>query len=177
MFKYFNLMESKMKVDMFVDSYKYLSEWNPNDLENRPPIIVVTCFIKHKDKFLVLQRARKDEQYGQWGIPGGKLDEGEESRLGLVREIKEETRMDLSLANFSLLGTASSKTPCDGRYGLYIYYSEVNSNPTVQINNEEHLSFQWVTLNEFCLLNLLTAQGEAYYWIREKLTTTLTSNI
>ena len=63
----------------------------------KPAIPVVTCTIYHKDKFLVIRRQDKAKKYGGiWGFPGGKVEIGETVAGELVREIKEETNLDLS---------------------------------------------------------------------------------
>lgn len=155
---------------MQMQLYKYLSSWTPEeDPKNNPQTQVVTCFLYKNDKFLVVQRARNDIQHNLWGIPGGKLDKGEIPVLGLSREIMEETQITTSPQMFTLLGTARSKTPSDGEYGLYLYHASLSEEFMVRINPEEHHSFRWVTMNEFEALPLLTAQREAYLFVKEKL--------
>jgi 8-oxo-dGTP pyrophosphatase MutT (NUDIX family) len=157
--------------------YQYLTPWNPSDKQTKaPPIQVVTCFLQKRDKVLLLQRARKDIQHNLWGIPGGKLDKGEEPIPGLVREIKEETGSKLDPQIFQLLGTARSKTQCDGEYGLYLYHASVSNNFSVNINPSEHHAYRWVTFNEFESMELLTAQGEAFKLVKEQLHTLCSIN-
>ncbi|GAB4194522.1 MAG: hypothetical protein Tsb0015_17510 [Simkaniaceae bacterium] len=64
---------------------------------------VVTCFIEHKGKILLLQRARKDDQYGLWGIPGGKINVSETPKEALFREIDEEINLKLDFTNLVFL--------------------------------------------------------------------------
>ncbi len=151
-------------------SFIYLSPWDP--LCSRaiiPPCQVVTAFLQKKNKFLVLQRARKDQQHLLWGIPGGKLEQGETPLLGLIRELNEELGAQLPQNTFRLLKTTMSRTSCDGQYGLYLYHAFVPENLIVNINLEEHYSYRWVSLEEFETLNLLTAQGEAYRLVEDEL--------
>ncbi len=161
----------------YFKSYKFLSAWDPLDEKKTlPPKIVVTCFIQQKNKILILQRARKDLQYKLWGIPGGKLDKKELPIQGLIREIKEEINITISSKDFLLLGTARSHTVSDGEYGLYLFYALMPENKAVKINNEEHSDFSWVTLEEFETYDLLTAQGEAYHFVENKLKKIYKSN-
>ena len=152
-------------------SFKYLSAWNPLDKEAKtPPKIVVTCFIQYQNKILVLQRARKDIQYKLWGIPGGKLLLRESPIKGLLRELKEELGISFTSHDIQLLGTAKSNTLCDGEYGLYLFYLPLLSPVEIHINLQEHFAYKWVTLEEFCSLKLLSAQGEAFRIVEKQLT-------
>lgn len=163
-----------MKQVLPSSDYQYLTPWDPFDKQTQAPTIqVVTCFLQRRDKILALQRARKDIQHNLWGIPGGKLDKGEKPIPGLAREIEEETGSKLDLKAFQLLGTARSKTECDGEYGLYLYHAPVPENFSVTINLIEHHAYRWVTLSEFESMELLTAQGEAFRLVKGQLQTLL----
>lgn len=157
-------------------SMSYLSPWNPfSEGDQIPKMQVTTAFLQKGNEFLVLQRAKKDVQHQLWGIPGGKLDQGESPITALVREIQEETTIDLSRNVFQLLGTAMSHTPCDGQYGLYIYHTRIDQRVDVLINTTEHSAFRWVSIDEFISLNLLTAQMDAFKLVEDKLKQTITS--
>jgi len=130
---------------------------------------VVTCFIEYNDKFLVLQRARKDEQFGLWGIPGGKLEKNECPRAGLSREIFEETNILICSDAFQFLERAHSYNRYDGGYLLYLFYVKLYQPPEIKINIHEHTAFQWVSFEEFMNLNLLISQGLAFNLVKDKL--------
>ena len=69
---------------------------------------VVTCFMEYKGKVLVLQRGRRDDQFGLWGIPSGKLDDQETPRDALSREhlsldgLNQNVGIILSVSMFDL---------------------------------------------------------------------------
>lgn len=155
-------------IDRSVTPYKFLSFWDPFDLDSIiPPCTVVTCFLQKGNRFLVLQRGRRDQQFGLWGIPGGKLDSGELPISGLCRELQEETELCIEEKNISLLGQVISTTTTDGKYGLYLYHACVSSEFQPKITFPEHLSYKWVSVDEFIALPLLHAQGEAFRWVEE----------
>ncbi len=57
--------------------------------------IVTAAVILEKDRVLLAQR-KSDGPHGlKWEFPGGKLEEGESPEECVVREIKEELRMDI----------------------------------------------------------------------------------
>jgi len=61
------------------------------------PTPVVTCTIYHGDKFLVIRRHDKAKKFGGlWAFPGGKVEIGETLAGAIIREIKEETGLDIT---------------------------------------------------------------------------------
>lgn len=60
------------------------------------PTPVVTCTIYRNNKFLVIRRHDKAKKFGGlWAFPGGKVEIGETVAAALIREVKEETNLDL----------------------------------------------------------------------------------
>lgn len=130
---------------------------------------VTTCFIEHENKYLVLQRGRRDEQYGLWGIPGGKLENREDPLTALTREVFEETGILLSENTFSFLRKAHSINAYDGSYVLHLYKTTLKTKPEILINIKEHLAYKWVSLDEFENLDLLVSQGPAFELVKNRL--------
>lgn len=151
--------------------FKYLSKWDPNQTEpqHNVDVQVATCFLQQGTKILVLQRARKDLQYKLWGIPGGKLEHNEPPLVGLIREIQEELSVSMGSESFRFLNSALSHIPSEKKYGLYLYHALAPTDVQIRINQSEHYSFRWVTINEFKSLNLLTAQKEAFELVEDQL--------
>ena len=57
---------------------------------------VAKAVIIDKNKILLLKRSEYLEKHkGEWDLPGGHIQEGEELIAGLVREVKEETNLDI----------------------------------------------------------------------------------
>jgi len=57
-------------------------------------ILVVAGVITDDDgHFLMAQRCLDDSEGGKWEFPGGKVEAGEDPRVSLVRELKEELRI------------------------------------------------------------------------------------
>lgn len=62
------------------------------------PIIDVTCAIIFKEeKILLTQRSEKMKLPLLWEFPGGKVENGETAEVCLLREIKEELNLEISL--------------------------------------------------------------------------------
>ncbi len=58
--------------------------------------VPVTAAIEKDGKFLLVKRSEKEANYpGKWIFPGGKVEKGEDALQGLLREIKEETGLEV----------------------------------------------------------------------------------
>lgn len=59
-------------------------------------IVPVTAAIEKAGKFLIVKRSEKEDNLpGKWLFPGGKVEKGEDALQGLLREIKEETGLEV----------------------------------------------------------------------------------
>jgi len=63
-----------------------------------PPIDVVAGVIRGADgRVLITQRMADDTLGGYWEFPGGKVDEGEELKAALLRELREEIGVETEI--------------------------------------------------------------------------------
>lgn len=124
-----------------------------------PKIIpVVIAVIQHKGKYLLTEREGKDPddiQFGRvWHFPGGALEFGEELDSALIREIKEETNLDIKVERqlpriFSAVRM--------GWHGVLIPHlcSVVGDNIKIVLDHES-INYGWYTLEEIQKLKKLT---------------------
>ena len=60
--------------------------------------VAVKSFIVEDSKVLLIKRRSNDaHKPDEWDIPGGRLDIGEDPHIGLKRETKEETGLDIDI--------------------------------------------------------------------------------
>src|SRR3989338_2710486 len=64
--------------------------------------VAVTAVVEHKGQILVGKKIKLDGHFlsGKWHIPGGKVDEGEDEKQALIREMHEETGIDIRVGRF-----------------------------------------------------------------------------
>ena len=56
--------------------------------------IVAEVCVKKDNKILIVEENRKDKK-GKWNMPAGKLEENEDIITTAIREVKEETNIDI----------------------------------------------------------------------------------
>ena len=80
---------------------------------------------------------------GNWGIPGGKIDDGETLLEGLERECIEELGMWPDNAKLIPIQKFVNKT-----FTYYTFFCEV-ANEFIPILNDEHCGYAWVGENQY----------------------------
>ncbi len=63
---------------------------------------MVAAVIQDQDKYFSTQRGY-GEYKGGWEFPGGKVEPGESDEAALIREIREELKIDISIGNNVLI--------------------------------------------------------------------------
>jgi 8-oxo-dGTP diphosphatase len=66
-----------------------------DDLQRPIPAVGVVCF-NNAGEVLLIQRGTPP-RLGEWSIPGGRLEWGETTKAGALRELKEETGVEAEL--------------------------------------------------------------------------------
>lgn len=125
-------------------------------------IKVVAAIIKNEDKILATKRGY-GEFINMWEFPGGKIEPGETKKQALVREIKEELNIEISVDNFAL----------DSEYqypNFYLFMScFMCSIKEGSIELLEHNDGKWITKEELNTLNWLPADIDAVNYLKENM--------
>lgn len=101
---------------------------------------VLVIINNEKGETLFLLRAKKP--FG-WALPGGKVNDGETSKEGLIREVFEETGIDISSYEIIFVKSDVSITGNP----VEIFSVKLDHTPVVVINKKEHLNKKWIWLS------------------------------
>ncbi len=112
-------------------------------------MIEVTCaIIEKEDKVLCAQRSELMNLPLKWEFPGGKLEIGETLEICLIREIKEELGVEISIKE--KLPSSSHTYNNSKEICLYPFICTIQSGTLIL---KEHKQVAWLKLNELKKLN------------------------
>jgi 8-oxo-dGTP diphosphatase len=118
----------------------YTSYTKPRDFVSK--FKVVSCFVQVGEEILLLHRQPYKIHGNQWGLPAGKVEEGETIFEAILRELREETGIEADLKLFRSLGMRFVRQDKDFDY--YMHRIVLPSKPKIIISQPEHQSFCWI---------------------------------
>lgn len=125
-------------------------------------IEVVAAVILKEDKFLATERGYGDLK-GGWEFPGGKVEAGESQENALIREIKEELNISISVDRFLLTTEYDYPT---FHLKMHCYLCTVTAGEIVLL---EHSAARWLTKDTLDTVEWLEADIPVVKKIREML--------
>lgn len=125
-------------------------------------IKVVAAIIQKENKILATKRGY-GEFINMWEFPGGKIEPGETKEQALVREIKEELNIEISVDKFAI--------DIEYQYpNFYLFMScFMCSIKEGSIELLEHNDGKWITKEELNTLNWLPADIDAVNYLSENM--------
>ena len=109
-----------------------------------PKFDVVSCFVDYNGKILLLHRQDHKPEGNTWGVPAGKVDDGETNLETMTREIQEETGFVLPSSQFSYFEKVYVKYS-NYDFVYHIYHTKLGQRSKVAINHKEHKDFKWIS--------------------------------
>ena len=107
--------------------------------------VAVSAIIVKKEngvtKVLLVQQARPENKKGLWGLPGGKVDEGESFGEALTREILEEVGIDKGSYGYEFLKIVHNipNTTCK-----HIFTIDLISDVDIKTDPAEIMEARWI---------------------------------
>jgi 8-oxo-dGTP diphosphatase len=123
-------------------------------------VVAAHGLIEKDGKFLVLHRSRTDGYMaGFWDIPGGTIEFGEDIKEALIREIKEETGLEVKIGK--ILGAYGYQSGEDRHQFQLTYECEFVSGE-IELEVESHDEFRWVTIIQMKSLKKIAFLKDLY---------------
>ena len=129
-------------------------------IPERKTIRVAAAVIKENDRIFATARGY-GEYKGWWEFPGGKIEEGETPKQALVREIREELAIEISVGD--LIKTVEYDYP-GFHLSMDCFWAEVLSG---QIELKEAEEARWLSNEELSDVKWLPADLELIETIRQ----------
>lgn len=112
---------------------------------NNPRVGVAT--ILRKDNKILLGKRKSELGKGSWGLPGGKLDFGEEPIVCAIRELKEETDLNVSLDSIMFSGFSNTIFDENTHY-ITLVYEVISYTGELKIMEEDKCEkWEWFDIN------------------------------
>jgi 8-oxo-dGTP pyrophosphatase MutT (NUDIX family) len=114
----------------------------------------VGVIVKCGDKFLICKRNDESLGQGEWSIPAGKIEYGEEIKISARREFFEETAININNFELEFAGIIPRYTrdgsKMKGLMYTYIINVEKQLIPDLKeaIDGHEHTDWSYLPLNE-----------------------------
>jgi 8-oxo-dGTP diphosphatase len=118
-----------------------------NEMHNVKAAIALKAIVFNSEgKLLVIQRPKNDYSRSLgWDLPGGGLDNHENPTEGIKREIKEETKLEVT--DVTPIATTSFKEE-DGCFSVMIAFKALAITDDIKLS-DEHIAYKWLTLAGF----------------------------
>jgi len=150
---------------LFTFPGKYKNRINTMIEKENLPQVAVGAVIFYQDRVLLVKRSNHPAK-GMWAVPGGKIRAGETMQHALVREIKEETGLDITVGNivyvFDVI-TRDEKDKLSFHYVIIDFLCEMKGGK-LQAGDDAR-EVRWVSAAE---LNTLPVNEKTLTLLKEK---------
>lgn len=151
---------------MNTDSYIFFTEIPHGIIPKRE---VAGCFCFYGDKFLLLKRHEDKPQGGTWCLPAGKKENQESPIETAIREVFEETGLQLKAAELKKVGSYYIQMP-HVDFVFHTFAHKLSSIPSLTIDTSEHVEHRWINFTELDEVNLIAAGREVLDFCQPHLT-------
>ena len=121
--------------------------------------LAVIAYVIRDDTFLLLRRNNEPKV---WGPPGGRLDVDEDPNKGILREIKEETGLDIELIGVLDIWHG----PYNNSILTSVDYLAEPITGEVRLS-EEHSEYRWATIDDLRNGNPLLGESKSSFLLND----------
>ena len=113
----------------------------------------VNVIINNQGRILILKRSPAEYYAGLWDFPGGTVEKGETLQQAAIREVKEESGLEIKLdKNYFYTYHYQDK-----ELDVYGFKADFASGKVVL--SEEHVEFKWISKDEYKTLEYTPSVG------------------
>ncbi|MDO8591281.1 MAG: NUDIX hydrolase [bacterium] len=110
--------------------------------------------VLNETKILLLHRHKEKSQGGKWGVPAGKIDQGEGSLEAMIREAREETGLAIKPTQLEFFQKVFVRYP-DYDFVYHMFRVKLESEHPIVLSHKEHQAFCWASPMEALAMNLV----------------------
>jgi 8-oxo-dGTP diphosphatase len=104
------------------------------------------ALITYNDQFLILKRADDDANSpGVWSLPGGGEEPSERPNQTVIREVKEETGLKITVGELLTTHHFAATEP-NTAVVVLTFHATTNSN--IVTLNKEHSEYKWLSIKD-----------------------------
>lgn len=120
----------------------------------KPYGLTMRSVVKNNEgKILVLRRHPKSKTNPhKWELPGGKIEKGEFFDEALIREVKEETDLDVKVGDFC--EAVQDDYPHKRTVQLIMYSKDISGEVKI---SDEHDDWMWASVDEIKALDITSS--------------------
>lgn len=111
----------------------------------KPWFEIVSCFLEHEGEFLILHRLPEKSEGNTWGVPAGKIDEGEVPHEAMSREMNEETGIVIPHGEFDYFKKIYVRYPNNKDFVYHMFAHKLTNRAAVSIASTEHQDYKWIS--------------------------------
>lgn len=150
--KYINGLQKIEYWDVYDENRVKLNKTCRRDIdwldEGEYHLVVSSIILNSKNEILITLRSKDKKSFPlYWEITGGSVCKGEDSFIGIKREIEEEIGVNVENSKCALFKTITSKDDRDIK-DIWIFRNDI-SIENLKLQIEEVTSAKWVNQNEF----------------------------
>lgn len=110
----------------------------------KPKFSVVACYVEQAGELLFLHRQSHKAEGDTWGLPAGKIDNSESPLEAMVREVREETGLQIAPDKFEHLNEVYVRYP-EYDFVYHMFKTNLEERPEIVLSASEHKASKWLT--------------------------------
>ena len=124
---------------------------------------VVSVFVEHDGKILLLHRQTHKPQGNTWGIVAGKVDQSENFLDAITRETEEEIGLKIKSEDLKYFERYYVRYS-EYDFTYHVYHLSLKEKPDINLNFNEHKDYLWVNPKDALELELIQDEDSCIKW-------------